>query len=105
MRAFWLLVLMPSLLSMSAAAEELIGDAVAGAKLAEQDCTACHVVAADQTRQPVGDAPSFFEAAADPAATALGLRAFLQTSHTTMPNLKLTPEETDNIIAYIMTLK
>jgi hypothetical protein len=39
------------------------------------------------------------------ATTALSLRAFLQTPHPTMPNLILTPEETDDIIAYLLALK
>jgi hypothetical protein len=41
----------------------------------------------------------------DPSVSELSLRAFLQTSHATMPNLILTPEETDDLIAYILTLR
>ena len=40
-----------------------------------------------------------------PATTEISLRAFLQTPHPTMPNLMLTPEETDDIIAYLLALK
>jgi hypothetical protein len=35
----------------------------------------------------------------------MSLRAFLQTPHPTMPNLMLTPDETDDVIAYLLTLK
>jgi hypothetical protein len=34
----------------------------------------------------------------------LSLRVFLRTPHATMPDLMLTPDETDDIISYILTL-
>jgi hypothetical protein len=37
--------------------------------------------------------------------TATALRAFLTTSHPKMPNLILTPEETADVIAYILSLR
>ena len=59
----------------------------------------------DELVDPDVGAPTFFEVIADPSVSELSLRAFLQTSHATMPNLILTPEETDDIIAYILTLR
>jgi hypothetical protein len=41
----------------------------------------------------------------DPAVTALALRSFLQTPHFDMPNIMLSPAETDDIISYILTLR
>ena len=79
-------------------------DPAAGARLAREVCAVCHVVAADQPSDP-GVGPSFFEVADHPATTELSLRAFLQTPHATMPDLILTPEETDDVISYILTLK
>ena len=52
-----------------------------------------------------GIGPSLLEVAEHPATTEMSLRAFLQTPHPTMPNLMLSPEETDDIIAYLITLK
>ena len=49
--------------------------------------------------------PSLLEVAGHPATTEMSLRAFLQTPHPTMPNLMLTSDETDDIIAYLLTLK
>ena len=49
--------------------------------------------------------PEVLEVAEHPATTELSLRAFLQTPHPTMPNLRLTPEETDDIIAYLLAQK
>lgn len=79
-------------------------DAAAGAGLAREVCAKCHVVAADQMIDP-GIGPSLLEVAEHPATTELSLRAFLRTPHATMPNLMLTPEETDDVIAYLLTLK
>jgi mono/diheme cytochrome c family protein len=87
-----------------AAAQDLPGDPAAGADLAREVCAKCHVVAEDQPIDPaVG--PSLLELAEHPATTEMSLRAFLQTPHPTMPNLMLTPDETDDVIAYLLTLK
>jgi hypothetical protein len=37
--------------------------------------------------------------------TATALRVFLTSSHPKMPNLILTPEETADVIAYILSLR
>jgi mono/diheme cytochrome c family protein len=88
----------------AAAAQDLPGDPAAGADLAREVCAQCHVVSADQMIDPaIG--PSLLEVVEHPATTGLSLRAFLQTPHPTMPNLMLTPEETDDIIAYLLALK
>jgi mono/diheme cytochrome c family protein len=90
--------------SGAAAAQDLPGDPAAGANLAREVCAECHVVAEDQLIDP-GAGPSFFEVVEHPGTTELSLRAFLQTPHATMPNLMLTPQETDDIIAYLLELK
>lgn len=54
---------------------------------------------------PYSDVPSFSEIAGQPSSTATSIRAFLATPHPTMPNLKLTPVETDEIVAYILSLQ
>ena len=87
-----------------AAAQDLPGDPTAGAELACGACAQCRVVSKDQMVDP-GIGPSLLEVAGHPATTALSLRAFLQTPHPTMPNLILTPEETDDIVAYLLALK
>ena len=86
------------------AAQDLPGDPAAGASLAREVCAVCHVVSEEQMIDPaIG--PSLLEVAEHPATTALSLRAFLQTPHPTMPNLILTREETDDVIAYLLALK
>ena len=56
-------------------------------------------------KPPVRNVPTFFELAEDSSKTDFYLRSFFRTSHRVMPNFMLTPEEIDNIIAYIFSLK
>jgi mono/diheme cytochrome c family protein len=86
-----------------ALAADLPGDPQAGEAFARDVCGACHFVAKDAPDPGIG--PSFFEVAGHPGTTEMSLRAFLVTPHATMPNLMLTPDETDDIISYILTLK
>lgn len=86
-------------------AEDVRGDVVAGRALATKTCARCHSLSAAQRRERLYHAPGFDEIAAKPQTTAISLRAFLQSSHPTMPNLVLTPQERDNVIAFIMSLK
>jgi len=88
-----------------ASAQDLPGDPAVGGQLARDVCTTCHVVSEDQVDDPGVGAPTFCEVAEHPSVTALSLRVFFQTPHATMPNLTLTPEETDDIISYLLTLK
>jgi cytochrome c len=104
MRRFWWLVPALPITLNSGEAQELTGDPEAGGRLAREVCAACHVVSDDQMIDP-GIGPWFIDVAQHPATTALSLRAFLQTPHANMPDLILTREETDDIIAYILTLK
>ncbi len=100
-----LLYLLPLFWACTSTAQELQGDPLAGGKLAREVCAACHIVGDDQLVDPDVGAPTFFEVIDDPSVTELSLRAFLRTSHPTMPNLILTPQETDDIIAYILSLR
>ncbi|MFQ5971360.1 MAG: c-type cytochrome [Alphaproteobacteria bacterium] len=88
-----------------AAAQEFPGDPGAGGELALRVCGVCHFVASEQVDPVSAEAPPFDEIAADPAVTELSLRVFLRTPHTQMPDLVLTPQETDDVISYILTLK
>jgi mono/diheme cytochrome c family protein len=97
-RLGWFIGAVP-LASGAAAAADLPSDPAAEANLARGVCAQCHLVPEDQMIDP-GAGPSLLEVAEHPATTELSLRAFLQTPHPTMPNLRLTPNETDDIIAW-----
>lgn len=88
-----------------AGAQEMHGDPAAGFALAARVCAACHIVSPSQANDPAVGAPSFPEVAADPAATALGLGVFLRSPHERMPDLILSDQEIDDVIAYILSLK
>ena len=87
-----------------AAGQEPGGNVADGRRLAERWCSSCHLLDAGGTR-PGSDAPTFRQVAQLPSTTALALRAFLRTTHGGMPDIVLTPAETDDLIAFIMSLK
>lgn len=98
------LVAIAAALATTAHAEELLGDPIAGQKLAQDVCRTCHVVAPDQEPKATIETPAFPDLAKQPGVTAISLRVFLQTPHDRMPDIHLSREETDNIIAYILSL-
>ena len=88
-----------------AAAEDMLGSPEAGRELALQVCTECHWAVEDQFVIPESEAPSFFQLADDPAYSPIALRVALRTPHRNMPDLMLTEDETDDVIAYIEALR
>ncbi len=84
-----------------AAAQEMHGDVAAGRHLAEHWCASCHQLEGS-AKEP---AASFPQIARMPSTTALALRVFLRTSHPTMPNVALTTADTDDLVAFILSLK
>ncbi len=85
--------------------ETLPGNAIQGAELAREFCAACHFVDKGGRGVSATGAPSFQDVADDPAVTAIALGVFFRSPHETMPDLILSRAETDNAIAYILSLK
>lgn len=82
------------------------GDPQAGRAFALETCTPCHVVASDQLApQRFATAPDFRAIANTKGMTGTSIAAFLRSPHPTMPNLILSPEETRDVIAYILSLR
>lgn len=81
------------------------GDARAGRRLAETWCANCHRIAPDGPGPATDAAPAFAAIAAMPSTTEIALRAFLQSSHRNMPNYQLSLDQTDNVVAYILSLR
>ena len=75
-----------------------------GEILSHQWCAQCHGVGPNQ---PSADqnAPSFSAIAAEPSATEYSLRTFLRVPHPTMPNFVIKPDDIDDIVDYITSLK
>jgi len=74
-----------------------------GEALAAQWCSSCHAVKSGQT-SPNPKAAPFPKIAAEPTATEYGLRVFLKTTHATMPNYKIDPDDIDDLVGYIRSL-
>ncbi|MBL8675022.1 MAG: c-type cytochrome [Rhodospirillales bacterium] len=93
-----------ALLAAAAAGAQEHGQARRGLALAQMRCAACHAVDATPRRSPRLDAPAFATIAATPGMTATALLASLQTSHQTMPDLILEPDDMADVIAHILSL-
>jgi mono/diheme cytochrome c family protein len=76
-----------------------------GERLARQWCASCHLVARDQQVPAPDVAPPFASVAARPQASAGVLRVTIQMPYPRMPQIALSRDETEHIIAYILSLK
>jgi cytochrome c len=97
-----LIALVAVLTGLHPIAAQNAGNAEAGRELAIAWCAECHRV--ESKSYGVFEA-DLIAVANLPSTTALSLRVFLQTSHKEMPNFALTPAQTDDIIAYILSLR
>ncbi len=79
-------------------------EVTSGRMLAGKWCAECHVPGSPSKGRP-GIAPSFRAVANDPATTERSVRVFLRSPHPTMPNISLTREQVDDIVAYILSFK
>jgi cytochrome c len=76
------------------------GDPRSGERIVAQNCAQCH----GSIDAPNG-APAFVTIATMPSTTEQSLGVFLQTSHGSMPDLILSPEDRSDVISYIMSLR
>ncbi len=100
------LALVPHAMAQAPAEE---GDPQKGLGLARAWCAACHLVEANPGRA-ADTAATFPAIAARPTVTADGLRAFLSGQHSgtaqgRMPNLSLSRNDVENLVAYILSLR
>lgn len=102
-RAMFLAAVLLSTGAARAMAQDYGGDIAAGRDIAAKHCVACHAV--DRPTRPTQHAPSWQAIADMPSTTSLSLHVFMRTSHPSMPNYRLGPHETDDVIAYILSLR
>jgi hypothetical protein len=79
------------------------GDADSGRIYAIHWCSECHSI--EPATAGTGFAPDFTAIAKLPSTTALSLKVFLRSNHDLMPDFILKLTETDDIVAYILSLK
>ena len=75
-----------------------------GKAIAQTWCAACHLVSSSQT-QVNADVPTFASIARRLPADADVLAAFISNPHPPMPNLGLSRQDIQDLLAYIATLK
>jgi len=77
-------------------------DAKSGHQLAQRWCSGCHAVEANRASDK---APPFEVIARRPSSTPEHLRAWLSTPHDVMPDLSLSRQDIESIIAYMEQLR
>ncbi len=76
-----------------------------GAILAEHWCMGCHLVEPETRGAPADRAPSFASIAAKPGTTTQSIGRYLSSGHTHMPDFRLSPDERDDLVNYILSLR
>ena len=95
-----------SLLSVAPlASAQQLGDAKAGLAYAEGVCAECHAVKKGERVSPHERVPAFEVVANTRGMTEMALRVWFQSPHPSMPNLMLTEKLSDDLVAYITSLK
>jgi mono/diheme cytochrome c family protein len=95
----------PALFATAASAQQSTGDPEAGFELASEVCAFCHAISPGESMSPIPEAPSFEQVANTPGMTEMRLYAWMTTSHPTMPDIILEPEELTDVVAYILSLQ
>lgn len=93
-----------SLTYMSAAASAT-GDAAAGSRAAERVCSECHAVSAGAGLSPHPQAPTFQAIANTRGKNEIALKVWFQVPHRSMPEFVLAEQDSEDLIAYILSLK
>lgn len=97
--------------ALYACATKLDPPAAHGREVAERNCSACHQVVPDEPSAIEAAAPSFMEIANLPGRSRDYLRQFATRTHIVetlgkpgvpMPTILLTPEEREDVVAYIL---
>jgi mono/diheme cytochrome c family protein len=87
-----------------ALAQPVAGDPASGRQIATTLCSSCHRVL-PMTLSDEADPPSFQSIADLPATTGISLNVFFHSNHNNMPDFMLSGAESNDLIAYILSLK
>jgi cytochrome c len=85
-------------------AQPVDGDPAPGRQIATKRCSSCHRVM-PMTLSDKSDPPSFQSIADQPSTTGLSLNVFLHSNHRNMPDFLVSNAESNDLIAYILSLK
>src|SRR5262249_17642607 len=76
-----------------------------GLTYAQKICSTCHNVLKTDAPSPNKQAPPFKEIANIAGMSVTALTVWSRTTHPTMPNFVIAPEDMDDLIAYILSLR
>lgn len=96
------LVLASLAIGGATSAQPLSGNPSEGRRTAATLCMQCHKI---DGRTEAGSAPSFAEIANLSSTTPLSLKVFLRSNHNRMPDLIIPASDTDDLIAFILSLR
>ena len=85
-------------------AQPVGSDPASGRQIATTLCSSCHRVL-PMTLSDKADPPSFQSIADLPSTTGLSLNVFLHSNHRRMPDFIISRAESNDLIAYILSLK
>ena len=105
MKYFPLMILAALAAPLASAAAQDVGTLRQGDTLAHSVCAECHQVDTGAPPAARNRAPNFETLANTRGMNAQALRVALRTSHMRMPNLMLTEDQRESVIAYILSLK
>jgi mono/diheme cytochrome c family protein len=104
-RMIYLVSLLALSFTVSHVQAQRLGDPQGGLASAQQVCSECHAIRDGQVRSPNSTAPTFLELATAPGMTSAALTVALTTPHAGMPMFKLTADQREDLIAYILSLR
>jgi tetratricopeptide (TPR) repeat protein len=82
-----------------------VGDTRRGLAYAQKTCAVCHNVLRSDAASPHRQATAFKKIANTPGMSITALTVWSRTTHPTMPNLIIAPEDMDDLIAHILSLR
>jgi len=85
-------------------AQPIEGNPLSGQQIATKRCSSCHRVL-PMTLSDKADPPSFQSIADLRSTTGISLNVFLHSNHRNMPDFVVSSAESDDLIAYILSLK
>jgi mono/diheme cytochrome c family protein len=85
-------------------AQPVDGNPLSGQQIATKRCGSCHRVL-PMTLSDKADPPSFQSIADLPSTTGIALNVFLHSNHRNMPDFIISTAESNDLIAYILSLK
>jgi mono/diheme cytochrome c family protein len=104
-RMIYLATVLAFSFAVSPVQAQALGDPQEGLTSAQQVCSECHAIRGGQVRSPNSRAPTFLELATAPGMTSAALTVALTTPHAGMPMFKLTADQREDVIAYILSLR